>query len=817
MKRQAHIGILVLAMGLFMAPLYGFAEEETTLSAPMTAAPPAVSDLQYGIAEEETTLSGEASITASALNNIDDSSKFKEYRDFNPVAGDATIDFGKGSYYLEFRAKDIAEDDQNYKFRMGRYGKYKIELIHDAIPHRFANDAKLIYSGKGTGTLTADDTMQSTLAGLTTITTPTQLVELTSYVNSASATDLELTRRNTKVNVDVTAFYPFKLRVEVGKEIREGERPFGTTFGGFSNIVEIPEPIDYETDQLKVSAEYIKNSFYLNANYYLSTFHNNIDTLTVDNPLRAEGNDSGAGGGGSRARFDLYPDNRYQNASLTGSVSLPLKSRLAATASWGKMEQDDNLVPYTVNTNTFTYDDPATADGNTTAEYCEDTNVVCGSDPSSVDSLPASKVNAEVKTILYNAMLTSNPMNVMHVKARYRYYEYDNNTEQIIFPGYVQYDGAWRATLGQATAIENLPTGYKKTTAGIDLGFDVATATTLTLGYTNDRTERTHREVKEQKDNIYKASLDTMPFEWLDLRTSYEKSRRDGDYDYMVPFEEEFSTISTSGLIYTPQLPWLKKYDEADRDRERVQLIATVYPTDSISLTGTYIQGKDDFRDSPFGLTEDNHRIYSIDGDYTVNERLNFYAFYSHEKYDSGQRSRQWRNTTSCIQDGDTTTGECTDPYYAVTTYDSPSNWEAENEDKVDTYGGGLKVGVVPEKLDLDLTYSYSKSDGKVKLSSAVGADNDVDPNNWTPVEFSEVDNTKTQTLNAKAKYRFTKNLSFVVGYMWEKFDIDDFNLNGFSNVPTTTTGTTQNIVLMGTLPKNYEVNIAYTKLAYNF
>ena len=804
MKRQAHIGILVLAMGLFMAPLYGFAEEETTLSAPMTAAPPAISDLQYGIAEEETTLSGEASITASALNNIDDSSKFKEYRDFNPVAGDATIDFGKGSYYLEFRAKDIAEDDQNYKFRMGRYGKYKIELIHDAIPHRFANDAKLIYSGKGTGTLTVDDTMQSTLAGLTTSTTPTQLAELTNYVNSASTTDLELTRRNTKVNVDVTAFYPFKLRVEVGKEIREGERPFGTTFGGFSNIVEIPEPIDYETDQLKVSAEYIKDSFYLNANYYLSTFHNNIDTLTVDNPLRAEGNDANAAGSGSKARFDLYPDNRYQNASLTGSVYLPLKSRLAATASWGKMEQDDSFIPFTVNTATT----------NTTVGEC--------ASPSTTACLPKSSLDGGVNTTLYNALLTSRPLNFMNLKAKYRYYDYDNKTESITFPGYVRYDGAWQATLGDATAIENLPTGYKKTTAGIDLGFDVATATTLTLGYTNDRTERTHREVKDQKDNIYKASLDTMPFEWLDLRTSYEKSKRDGDYDYMVPFEEEFTTVTTSGLIYTPQLPWLRKYDEADRDRDRIQLIATVYPTDSISLTGTYIQGKDDFSNSPFGLTEDNHQIYSIDGDYTVNERLNFYAFYSHEKYDSGQRSRQWRNTTTtaptgCTQNGTGNTGECTDPYSAVTTYDSPSNWEAENEDKVDTYGGGLKVGIMPEKLDLDLTYSYSKSDGKVKLSSAVGADNDVDPNNWTPVDFTEVDDTKLHTLNAKAKYRFTKNLSFVVGYMWEKFDIDDFNLNGFSNVPTTTTGTTQNIVLMGTLPKNYEVNIAYTKLAYIF
>ena len=622
MNRQAHIGILVLAMGLFMAPLYGFAEEETTLSAPMTAAPPAISDLQYGIAEEEATLSGEASITASALNNVDDSSKFKEYRDFNPVTGDATIDFGKGSYYLEFRSKDIAEDDQNYKFRVGRYGKYKIELIYDETPHRFDTDAKLLFSGKGTGTLTVDDAIQTSLQtdGLG---TATQRDNLTNYVNAAPTTDLKLVRKNTKVNVDVTAFYPLKLRVEVGKEIREGERPFGVTFGGQNYIAEIPEPIDYVTDQLKVSAEYMNNSFYLNANYYLSTFNNNIDTRLVDNPLKAEGNDGNAAGSGSKARFDLYPDNRYQNASLTGSVSFPLKSRLAATASWGKMEQDDSFIPFTVNTVTT----------NTTAGEC--------ASPSTTACLPKGSLDGAVNTTLYNALLTSRPLNFMNLKAKYRYYDYDNKTERIILPGYVQYDGAWRATLGQATDIENLPTGYKKTTAGIDIGFDVAAATTLTLGYTNDRTERTHREGKDQKDKIYKASLDTMPFEWLDLRTSYEKSRRDGDYDYTVPFVEEFTTTSSDGSLVTAQLPWLRKYDEADRDRERIQLIATVYPTDCISLTGTYIQGKDDFRNSPFGLTEDNHQIYSMDGDYTVNERLNFCAFYSHEKFDNGQRTRQ--------------------------------------------------------------------------------------------------------------------------------------------------------------------------------
>ena len=136
-----------------------------------------------------------------------------------------------------------------------------------------------------------------------------------------------------------------------------------------------------------------------------------------------------------------------------------------------------------------------------------------------------------------------------------------------------------------------------------------------------------------------------------------------------------------------------------------------------------------------------------------------------------------------------------------------------------------MKVAIVPEKLDFDLMYSYSKSDGKVKLSSAAetntGTATNDDLNNYTPVEFNEVDNTKTQTLNAKAKYRFTKSLSLALGYMYEKFEVSDLALNGVSNVvATTSTGppvTYPTSVFMGTLLNGYDVNIVYTKLAYSF
>lgn len=522
MKKLLLINLAALITGFLLLPLYGFAKEDAAVS-------------------------GKAGVTVRTVDGERDSSKFEEYREIpDGVSGEVDIKYKKKeSYFLEFKAKDIAEDDQNLKLRIGKYGRYRIEVIYDKIPHRFAYDAKTLYGGVGTGSLELSDRMKSDLQSSTS--SKDLANRINDYFSGASSTDLELFRKTGKVNIDLMAFDPINFRVEFKKEEREGTRPFSGSFG-FGNVIEIPEPIDYDTTSLNLIAEYAKKKFYLNASYYLSIFENNISTLTWENPYRVTDSTTSTAysatyaAGASKGLVDLYPDNRYQSISLTGSLKdLPLKSRLSATASWGWMEQDNELVAYTTNTAIKKGAESGTA------------GVPVPFNAFDKASLPESKIDAKVDTSLYNILLTSRPLHFMNLKARYRFYEYDNKTEEIHFPDYVRSDAVW-----EPESETSLPTSYKKSTAGIDLGFDLFKATTLTLGYTLDNMKRTHREVAESDDNIYSVSLNTMPLSWLDLKVSYEGSKRDGDYDYKVPFE---------GETVTPQLPWLKKYDEANRNR----------------------------------------------------------------------------------------------------------------------------------------------------------------------------------------------------------------------------------------------------------
>ena len=694
------------------------------------------------------TFSGEIGIVGRITDGEDDSAKAREYRDLDtPVYGDLKVKYDKkDEYYLEATGKNIGRDDQHYTAAGGRYGTFKIEASYDELTHRFADDAETIYSGTGSGDLTLRGTKQDVLF-------PDRANRLNALSADAKSVDIELERKKVEVSAEVAAYDPLNFRVEFGREHKDGTRPFFGSFG-LDDAVEITEPIDYDTTEVKFIGEYAKKPFYFNLSYYFSLFENNTDTLTWDNPFRA----TDTVGAAAQGLIDLAPDNHYHNVSASGSyMNIPLKSRISATASWGWMIQDDDLVPYTTNTALTT---------------------PTGQDASDPNSLPEKSADGEVITSLYHVLLTSSPVKFVHLQGKLRYFEYDNNTDQINFPGFVPADDFFvTPDAPGATSIVNLPTSYKKTTAGGDLGFDVFTKTRLTLGYTYEQTKRTNREVDRQDDQIFGGSVDTNLISWLDLRASYQRTDRDiDDYDFDVYLE--------SGQDLE-QLPGLRKYDEANMTRDRFQFQATAYPLETLVLSGSFTYGEDDFNDSPYGLLEDKHYIFTFEADYNVSDRLNLHGFYSYEYYKNRQKDF-----------GEVPSAPLVD-----------ADWFSRSEDIVNTVGARVQAGLIPDKLDLDISYSFADVDGKIDFYTPA-ADTD---------DFNTVDETTIHILETKLNYTAWKPLVFTLGHIYEKFDYDDYNKDGFSNVPTDAGGNSNGAYLMGTLPEDHEVNVVYLRVTYRF
>ena len=684
------------------------------------------------------TYSAEASLILRAADGEDESSKFEEYRDVTqPVAGDLSVQAERDRrLYFKGSATGVGQDDPSAEAGAGHYGRYDIDLKYNRLIHRYALDARTLYSGVGSGSMTLDDNLQTALEGAAD--PATQAALLNSAIPSAALGDPETTRDRFQLEMKLVALDPLNFKIEAGHETREGTRPFAGAFSS-TQMVELFEPIDYETTDIRISGEYAAAPLYLNLTYHFSQFTNGIDTLTFDNPLRA----TDAVGGPSTGRIDLAPDNQFHDIAFTGAwTRLPWDSQITANAAFGWMLQDDDLVPFTTNT------------------------------AITVPDLPAASADAQVNTSLYNLRLTSRPLTFMRVKADLRYYDYDNQTDRIDFSGgYVDAD-----SVAIGTAVTNLPSSYTKTRGGLDLGFDVAARTSLGVGYQFERTERENREVDQQDDNVIKATADTRALDWMDIHASYERTDRQIDgYNYNVYLQ--------SGEDIA-ELPQMRKYDQADMVRDRYRLQATVYPMQALTLTGSFTYGKDDYEDSPYGLQKDDHYIVSFDSDYAIGDRATLNLFYTYEKYENTLRNRE-------------------NGFGAGTEFD----WTAKGEDQVNTLGGGVTLALIPARLDLELTYAYSKVDGNIAFSSPSGLFAD----------FTAVDDTTLHTLNSKMRYYFSHNLYLTLGYLWEKFDYEDYNTQGFAYVPTDASGNYQGALLAGTLPQDYDAHVVYTQITYRY
>jgi MtrB/PioB family decaheme-associated outer membrane protein len=714
-------------------------------------------------------VSGSLDVGAAAfLGNEPDSAKFEEYRDVpDGVLGDAKIKYrGDNGYHAGLDAKQILKEDQQTTLDGGKYGAFSLELDYNQIPHDYANEAVSWYSGVGSDRLRMSNDLQNRLQN------SASLVDVADALNSAPTflTNVDSDRKRSRATLKVDQYDPFNLLLEIKRDEQDGTRPIGAGFG-FSNAVEILEPRDFRTTEYRLNTEYASKKLYASIGYYGSMFENKTDTLRWDNPFTTQDSNFNPATG----QMDLAPDNSAHNVFLNGAIrQLPLDSQLTLQGAWGWLRQDDDLEPYTVNTAINPLSSPGVP-----------------FEAANRSSLPVLSADRSVNPSLYNTVLTSSPLSFMDAKAKYRYYRWDNDSSQISFPGFVGFDSSW-----QPEQITTDPLSYTKQTTGLDIDFDVYRANKLGLGYTFEHMDREHREVNKTNDNTIKASWNNKRLEWMTVRAGYEHAQRriDGNYDPVAPYD---------GIQPISQLPFLRKYDEANRDRDKVELLTTISPLDAVEVTGSISYGKSDYSDSPFGLQDDTFGVYSLDADYTVDERTKIYAFYSFERHESNQLNRGW------------SLGGPGDPYGRGV--QSSSNWSAELTDNVHTVGGGLEYALLPEKLLLKVTYTLSAANGKASFASPVGTSaNDANP--FVPEAFDDVDDTIINTLNPQLIVLLQKNLTFAVGYLWEKYDVGDYNKKGFANVPQTSNGSYNGALLMGTLPiVDYEVNWVYAKFTWSF
>jgi MtrB/PioB family decaheme-associated outer membrane protein len=794
------------------------------------------------------------------------------------------IDTASGRY-IELNGKNLIRNDQSLRLDAGSAGTWRMTVERNEIPHNISNKAMTPFIDQGNGLYTVPTpvVLPSTDVTRNVGTPPVPTTTTDSGYNLAPdgpaaaqgllrnndaataawlethlhATDLGTQRDKTSATLQLTPSEFLKFRLTYSDERKDGSKitygPIGDRPPRTLNI-QMSEPIDYATREVKLEAEYNRDKFQGLFSYLISDFQNEIDTLTWQN-IYARQADAGSladtsydqwtghrvANFGQRA---LAPDNRYQNASLTFGIDLPLASRLSATAAYGKSEQDEALIAYSTS-----------AFGTSTL--------------GSAMALPRTKADAEIETKLFNVDYTINPVERLNLRAFYRFYDLDNNTSEDNWH-YITGD-----TIPNGNATSGLPTyknmrtnlayGYDQQNYGLDATYSLNFwRTTLGLGFEREAIDRDNREANTD-ENQYKVSLRTRPVNWVSLRAKYLFGDREGSsYNNSVTADSYWYTQANVGTDNdNPQFtftnhPDMRKFDVIDRERQQIDLAATVTPHEIIDLTASYRWRDDDYAagvkpsqplagttfageaavtpGDQLGLLASESKRYALDASFTVNKQLNLNAFASREEFESTQRGLEFNENFKANPAGATAAdlGAWTE---------ARGQWKAVTDDRTNTFGAGIGYQIIPGKLNFvtDYSFAYGKVDidysgfgspsSGTRTAGVISTDERADTNQFAFRNPSTVTH-KQNTLNATLEYQVVKNLVFGLHYLFDNYRISDWSQE--SDNPWTesvgsefllrdTSSATSNqwgnrLVSMGSnLSPDYDAHLGYVSMTYKF
>lgn len=218
--------------------------------------------------------------------------------------------------------------------------------------------------------------------------------------------------------------------------------------------------------------------------------------------------------------------------------------------------------------------------------------------------------------------------------------------------------------------------------------------------------------------------------------------------------------------------PLLRKYNQAERRRDTVGLRADIALGEGVGVGLSVDFANDDYKRSTVGLLDG--RSVNLGGDVSVavSDKTQLHLFAQGERI----RSRQ-----------------------AGSQLVAQPDWSGRSKDGFEVLGAGVTHLALDGKLDLgaDLSFARSRSD----MGVDTGASSPAFP----------TATTLRDTVKLRATYRLMDNLSLSGSYWYERYDAQDWRLDGV--LPATVA----NLLAFGEQPPRYRVHVLGLALRYRF
>lgn len=539
---------------------------------------------------------------------------------------------------------------------------------------------------------------------------------MTELANSLAFDPLKTQRKTLDLGLTTQFLNNWSFRVDYQQQEKKGTRSQGA--GDFySNSSILPAPVDFTTNQFDMGLTWAGKRGQVNLGFIGSYFDNGNTSLTWDNPFSSKPQLD-------TFRLALEPDNDYYQFNLSGAFAASPRVRLSGQVAMGEMSQNDPFLPYSIN-------------------------------PDFSDLvLPRTSLNGKVDTSTFNLVgkLSARLNSRLSFTARAKLDERDNKTPVETYTPVI-------TDLSLSSDRINRPYSFERQQYSADLRFRATRNLRLSGGARQDNMDRTLQAVESTEETTW----------WGEVRVI-------GGYSSQIRFKLESSDRSISDYNALDDggpvdHPLMRKFYMADRDRERALIELDFAPLEAFGINLSYAHANSDYTESVLGLQESDEQSYSINLNYAVGRKLNFYAFLSRDDIDADIRNAEKVGS---------------------------NQWAAKTRDRINTAGLGLSARINEKSsIGLDLISSDSKGDISVQ----------------TIAEEDPFDPLRTDLKNAKLHFdhEINEHWGYKLYAEYEEYSardwaIDGLGVDGFNSVLT-----------MGAQSPKYEVWYFRVQASYRF
>jgi hypothetical protein len=383
--------------------------------------------------------------------------------------------------------------------------------------------------------------------------------------------------------------------------------------------------------------------------------------------------------------------------------------------------------------------------------------------------------NGEVITNNIATSVTSKPLSFLDAKLFLKYDDRGNKSDVITITD---------ATQTPAT-FTNTMFNYRRVKYGTELGFQLPANFYFLGTYNHSTISREREDIPDNRDDLFSTELRWKGFDFLAARIGYERLDRRAEFQITDP-----TNIQT----------FIRCFDAAGKTRDTYKASLDLFPTDNFSISLSYKHRETNYPDTILGLTGDRGDEFLIDVDYLINKRIRLFGSFDYEYIRLDQFQRQ--------------TAGAVDPSLPPTP--TAFNWTATQKSENYSYTVGAEIFIIPEKLTLLLQFSYLQADGSVDYTYLLGANPLPAGRTQDNIDLSNWDGYKLSYFCIKLSYNVTKALSVAAGYVYEKYDYNDAQYDGYQYVPATT-GTNGAYLTGAYNNPSYESHVGFVTLSYRF